>query len=140
MTSDRIARDYLRSAQARRLAIEALLRAGAHPDVVREGQEVVELILKGALRFIGVDPPKRHDVHGVLRHFLDRLPSEWGDGLNEMEEALNRLVRERAPAFYGDEQESVPASDLFGDDDARRALGVVDRLLGMYERLLAREV
>ena len=98
------------------------------------------MILKGTLRFIGADPPKRHDVHGVLRRFLDRLPAEWRDGLNEMEEALNRLVRERAPAFYGDEEESVPASDLFGEEDARRALGVVDRLLGMYERLLAREV
>jgi HEPN domain-containing protein len=47
--SDRLARDYLQRAQARRLALETLLAADAHADVVREAQEVVELILKGTL-------------------------------------------------------------------------------------------
>jgi HEPN domain-containing protein len=74
VTSDRLARDYLRRARARRRALDTLLVEAAHADVVRESQEVVELILKGALRFIGVDPPKRHDVHGVLVRFLERFP------------------------------------------------------------------
>jgi hypothetical protein len=67
----------LRRARGRRQAIEVLFSARLYADVIRESHEIIELILKGALRFIGVDPPKRHDVRGVLMRFLDRLPSEW---------------------------------------------------------------
>jgi len=47
MTSDRLARDYLRRAQARRKALDAPMASVACADVVRESQEIVELILKG---------------------------------------------------------------------------------------------
>lgn len=80
MTSDRIARDYLRRARTRRLALDTLLAAGVHGDVMRQAQEIVELVLKGALRFVGVEPPKRHDVHEIVGQFLGRLPAEWSEG------------------------------------------------------------
>ncbi len=136
MTSDRLARDYLHRARARRIALEALMTARAYPDVVRESQDLVELILKGALRFVGVDPPKRHDVHAVVARFVDRFPAEWRATLGELQGTLVELARERGPAFYGDEEASIPASELFGEADARRAVAVVDRLLAMYARLL----
>lgn len=136
MTSDRIARDYLQQAQARRIALDALLGASAHPAVVRESQEVVELVLKGALRFVGVEPPKRHDVHRVLEQFIERFPPEWRRTLADLRGALDRLVQDRGPAFYGNEAEDIPASELFGEADARRTLAVVDRLLDLYARLL----
>jgi hypothetical protein len=136
VTSDRLARDYLTRARARRKALDTLMASGAHADVVREGQEVVELVLKGALRFIGVDPPKRHDVRAALASHLDRLPVEWRDAIDELGDATSELVQERAHAFYGDEEDLIPASELFDAEDARRALGVVDRLLGLYERLV----
>jgi HEPN domain-containing protein len=111
--------------------------AGAgYPDVVRESQDLVELVLKGALRFVGIEPPKRHDVHGVLPQFLDRFPGEWHDAVREMMGTLTRLAEQRSPAFYGDEEAGIPASALFGEAAAREALGVVDRLLGLYARLL----
>ncbi|MBI4560813.1 MAG: hypothetical protein HY724_02120 [Candidatus Rokubacteria bacterium] len=81
MTSDRLARDYLRRAEARRKALDTLMASGAYADVVRESQEVLELILNGL----------------------------------------------------------VPAFELFGEADAGRALEVVERLLGMYRRLLGEQ-
>lgn len=96
----------------------------------------MEFILKGALRFIGVDPPKRHDVHVVLTQFIDRLPAGWGEALIELRGDLNRLAQERGPAFYGDEAADIPPSELFGEADARRAMAVADRLLDLYTRLL----
>lgn len=136
MTSDRIARDHLRRAAARRLTLVTLLNAGAYADVVRESQDLVELVLKGALRFVGVDPPKKHDVHGVVGRFIDRFPGEWRSTIDELREALDELAANRAPAFYGDEERDVPASELFDEGDARRAMGVADRLLDLYRRLL----
>lgn len=62
MTADELANsDFIRSGK-RLLALELLMQQGAFPDVVREAQEIVELVLKGMLRAIGIDPPKRHDV------------------------------------------------------------------------------
>jgi hypothetical protein len=40
VTSDEMARDYLRRAQARRRALDTLLASGAYPDVVRESRHL----------------------------------------------------------------------------------------------------
>lgn len=136
MTSDRLARDYLRRARLRRRTVDLLMTAGSYPDVVRMSHDVVELVLKGALRFIGADPPKRHDVHRVLGRFVERFPPEWLPALTELREGLDRLAQDRGPAFYGDEEHDVPASDLFSEADARRSVAISDRLLDLYARLL----
>jgi HEPN domain-containing protein len=136
VTSDRLARDYLHRARARRKALDALMGAAAHADVVRQSQDAVELLLKGALRFVGVDPPKRHDVHRILEQFLDRFPPEWRAVWSELRAKLDELAQERGPAFYGDEDAAIPASELFGHADAGRALAIVDRLLDLCGRLL----
>ena len=136
MTSDRIARDYLQQAQARRIAVDALFTARAYPAVVRESQDVVELVLKGALRFVGIEPPKRHDVHDVVERFIDRFPEEWRQAIGALSAGLTQLAQDRAPAFYGNEAEDIPASELFREADARRAITVADRLLDLYTRLL----
>jgi HEPN domain-containing protein len=136
MTSDRFARDYLRRAQARRRALDTLLDSEAYPDAVRESQDLVELVLKRALRLVGVEPPKRHDVHSVVERFLERFPAGWRTAFAELRQALGELAQDRAPAFYGDEAEGVPASELYGEEDARRAVMVADRLLGLYAELL----
>jgi HEPN domain-containing protein len=104
--------------------------------LVCESQEIVELALKRALRFIGVDPPKRHDVLATLRRSVHRLPDERHAAMGELDRAPAELAEERAQAFYGDEGELIPASELYGEEDAKRAVQLVDRWLGMYERLL----
>jgi len=60
-----LAGDYLHKGKARRSARQGLFEEESYDDVVREAQAIVELILKGTLRFIGVDPPKRHDMPPV---------------------------------------------------------------------------
>jgi HEPN domain-containing protein len=134
MTSDRIARDYLE--QARRIAIKALLDARAYPAVVRESQDVVELVLRGALRLVGVEPPKRHDIHDVVQRYLERFPAEWRAAIDELSGALTQLAQDRSPAFYGNEAEDIPASELFDEADAERAIAIADCLLDLYARLL----
>lgn len=136
MTSEGVARDYLRRAQTRRLALDTFLAAELHGDVMRETQEIVELVLKGALRFVGVEPPKRHDVHDIVERFLGRLPAEWAQVVGELRAMLDRLAEERGRAFYGDEVSGTPSSELYGPGDARQAVAIADRLLAMYGRLL----
>jgi HEPN domain-containing protein len=139
VTSEGVARDYLRRAQTRRLALDTFLAAGIYGDVMRETQEIVELVLKGTLRFVGVEPPKRHDVHDIVERFLGRLPAEWVQVVGELRTMLDRLAAERGRAFYGDEVTGTPSSELYGPDDAQQAVAIADRLLAMYGRLLGEE-
>lgn len=136
MNAQALARDYLRKGRARRRALQVLYEEASYDDVVREAQAVVELILQGTLRFIGVDPPKRHDVGGTVREFADRLPASWRGRLDEIEMISRTLFEERGHAFYGDEASLTPASALFGAADAQRAITWVDTLLGLFAALL----
>ena len=56
MTSRKIARDYLTKVETRLEALRLFLDRGRNDDVVREAHEAIELLLKGALRFIGIEP------------------------------------------------------------------------------------
>lgn len=71
--------------------------------MVREAHEAVELLIKGALRFVGIDPPRRHDPAPVLIEHLDRFPPAWRARAEEIREMAERLFGERGHAFYGDE-------------------------------------
>jgi hypothetical protein len=57
MTNPKLPRDYLIRSRKRLKAIALLLEEEAFPDVVRESQEVVELLLKAVLRQC---PPSDH--------------------------------------------------------------------------------
>ncbi|MEO0250111.1 MAG: HEPN domain-containing protein [candidate division WOR-3 bacterium] len=50
MNSLALAREALREASVRLEALELLYQRESYDDVVREAQEIVELVLKGALR------------------------------------------------------------------------------------------
>ena len=73
MTNESLARSYLRKANDRLKVLDLLLKEGGYSDVVREAQEPVELALKGMLRAIGIEPPKLHDVGGLLVQHRDRF-------------------------------------------------------------------
>jgi len=73
MTNRDLARSYIWKAETRIDALEALSKRENFSDVVREAQETVELALKGMLRAVGVEPPKYHDVGGLLMEHRDRF-------------------------------------------------------------------
>lgn len=114
MQNPALARDHLRRAEARLIAIDALHEAKHWADVVRQSQEAVELALKGLLRASGVDPPRIHDVADVLEAELGRLPESLADDLPRLAAASRSLRRDRELAVYG-------ADDLTPSDFYRRA-------------------
>jgi len=71
LTNPDLAKSYLKKATDRLDILELLINKRAYSDVVREAQEIVELALKGMLRAVGVEPPRLHDVGGMLleRHW-----------------------------------------------------------------------
>jgi len=62
-----MASSSLKGAESRPEATEHAFKSRDFPYVVRLSQECVELSLKAALRFVGIEPPKWHDVGIVLK-------------------------------------------------------------------------
>jgi len=54
VTTRKIARDYLGKVEARLDSLRLFLGRGRYDDVVREAHEAIELLLKGALHFVGI--------------------------------------------------------------------------------------
>ena len=121
----------------RRQALQFFFQRQSYDDVVREAREIVELALKGALRCLGIEPPKRHDVAPFLSKATG-LPQKWRRRLAKLEELSEVLAEERSYAFYGDEASDQPASALFGAHDATRAMKWADLSIELLTDLLER--
>jgi len=131
VTADQLAKSYFLRARKRRGALEALMQAEAYPDVVRESQELVELVLKGMLRWIGVDPPHWHDVGPILVEQRDRFPPAVQQQIPRLADISLRLYRDGEAAFYGD-IDLIP-EHVFGRDAAERALAGAGEVLAAIE-------
>lgn len=133
MTADELARSYFSRTAKRMLALRVLMEVESYPDVVREAQEIVELALKGMLRFIGVDPPKWHDVGGILIEHRAKFPQPVQDEIDALAQISLRLRREREAAFYGD-IDLIPER-VFDRDAAQRAFVSAEHVLRVVNLL-----
>lgn len=104
--------------------------------VVRRCQEAVELALKGALLWAGINVPRIHDVGGILRQHTERFPAEFQQALSSMASASRSLRAERETAFYGDEESGLPPEMLYVQEDADEALEKTRFVLAQVERLV----
>lgn len=95
--------------------------------MVREAQELVALALKGMLRWIGIDPPHRHDAGPILLEQIDHFPAALQQELPRLAEISLRLRRDREIAFYGD-IDLLPER-VFGRPAAEQAIAVAERVL-----------
>jgi HEPN domain-containing protein len=126
-----MARSYLRRAGT------VLREAGRLYDeedwslVVRRCQEAVELALKGAMRAAGLEIPHVHDVSGVLRRNVERLPQHLAAEIDLLVSASRRLREEREMAFYGDDATDTEPEALFSRADADQALATARQVVAL---------
>ena len=137
MTTSRMGRLYIEEARGRMSLVQLALERQIWAACVREGQECVELFLKGALRLVGIEPARTHDVADLLRRAADRFP-EWFRGQVEYLASISTaLAGDRGLAFYGDERQELGPQELFDESDAQRAAGNLEFVASQCERLLA---
>lgn len=136
MTSQSLARSYLAKARVRLKALAVLRDEGGYSDVVREAQELVELALKGTLRAVGIEPPKFHDVGGLLVEHRAKFVPSVADRLDRAAEISKRLRRERELAFYGD-IDFVPTEE-YSAADAARAYDEAAWILALADEVIGR--
>ena len=119
MRNPDLARDYIGRASVRLRSLDVLFDGESWADVVRESQEIVELALKALLRVSGIDPPRIHDVSGVILAERERLPVEIHSDLEALANISRQLRRDRELAFYGAE-DPTPAG-FYSREDAEEA-------------------
>ena len=134
MNTKSLAESYLKKAMDRLDILDLLFTKGAFSDVIRESQEVVELSLKGMLRFVGVEPPKIHDVGGLLLEHKDKFPEDIAKQLKKLAEISKRLRKERELAFYGD-IDFIPTEE-YTKQDAQEAIKDTRFVVGTAKKLL----
>jgi HEPN domain-containing protein len=115
-----LAMDYLRRSDARLKALDVLYAESSWADVVREAQEIVELVLKALLRSYGVEAPRVHDVSHIMLREAARLPAGLAKDLPRLAEISKNLRRDRELAYYGSE-DLTPLS-FYSQEDGTKAL------------------
>lgn len=111
--------------------LERAFERAAWNIVVRRAQEIVELSLKGALKMMGIEYPKEHDVGDLFA----RACAARGLGVPEADliavsEISARLARDRQPAFSMERR--------YSREDAARARQGADRVLALIGQLAER--
>jgi len=99
-------------------AVKFLHSRGGYSDVIREAQEVVELYLKGILRFAGIEPPKWHDVGPILLQHWTQIASLDQRTTEKLAEISARLRKEREISLYGD-IDFIPTEEYNAQDSAK---------------------
>jgi HEPN domain-containing protein len=136
MNNQTLAHSYIKKAYDRLDVLDLLESKGAYSDVIREAQETVELALKGMLRLAGIEPPKIHDVGGLLLEHQDKFPTLVKERLAELAEISRWLRKEREIAFYGD-IDFIPTEEYTAEDaadakdGARLVVAMARKLAGM---------
>lgn len=138
MNMKTLAESYLQKATKRLRVLDILLEEEAFSDVVREAQELVELALKGILRYVGIDPPKWHDVGPILAEHVTLLSEELRESLPKLAEISKRLRREREFAFYGD-IDFIPTEE-YTRQDALKAISDARFVVEKASLLIKRRV
>ena len=119
MKNESLAHDYIKRSKSRLKALDVLYDDANWADVVRESQEICELILKAILRLAKIDPPRTHDVSSVMEENLAKLPASIQKEMKKISKISKSLRKDREFAFYG--TEDLTPSEFYQKEDAEEA-------------------
>jgi len=137
MQRNRLVNDYLVRSTKRIKALEFLKSEEDYADVVRESQEVVELLLKALIIAFGLEVPKVHDVSKYIEINKEVFPSVVIDNFERIKEISRKLRKERELSFYGME-DWIP-SEEYTLDEAEQAINWAKEIKSIVERALGKE-
>lgn len=124
----------MKKAITRLKALDLFFKEGDYSDVVREAQEIVELSQKAILRYVGIDPPKWHDVGGIILEHADKFPEGLHKELEEIARISKWLRKERELAFYGD-IDFIPTEE-YTEKDALKAMNGAKKVVDVALRII----
>ncbi|NVM53204.1 MAG: HEPN domain-containing protein [Candidatus Helarchaeota archaeon] len=130
------AKDYLDGSKLRLETAENALNKNVYAYCIRQCQEATELSLKAALKLIGIDYPKWHDVGIVLVKEKVRFPSWFQKIIPKLNNISKLLASQREAAMYGIEISKKSPSSVFTKENAENALEDAKFCVNNVEKLL----
>jgi HEPN domain-containing protein len=89
---------------------------------LRRAQESTEMALKAALRLVGLEVPKVHDVGFFLRENRALFPGWFQEHIDRLARTSRGLRKDREASIYGDESLGLPPQAIFSQADADEAV------------------
>ena len=144
MNNKDLAMDHFNGAKIRLETAENVINKKAYAYCVRQCQEAVELSLKAALRLLGIDFPKWHDVSEVFMSEKDRFPDFFQNNIPKIASISKSLSSKRELAMYGDEERKKSPSDIFNkkiaDEELKNAKFCVGKVEKLFELFLKENI
>jgi len=134
MKNRALTKDYHDRSVIRLAALKVLFEKKGYADVVREAQEIVELISKALLRHLGAEPARVHEVSAQLTEMRPKLEKKYHAALDTLIEVSRELRRDRELAFYG--TEDLTRSEFYSKKDAARALRYAEESVAFVTRVM----
>jgi HEPN domain-containing protein len=134
MKSRSLAKDYVTRAAIRVAVLPVLFDRRGYADVVREAQEIVELVSRARIRHLGVDPARVHDVSTQLQELYARLLPEHRQRLETLIEHSRELRWDHELAFYG--SEDLTPSEFYSQKDADSAFDYARHSVAFVEQIV----
>lgn len=136
MNNLELASAYLDEAKMRIETARRALGEKAFGYCIRQAQEAVELSLKSALRLVGLEPPKWHDVGMILLDYRARFPEWFQHELEGIASTSRWLQREREPSMYGDEDLGLPPARIYTKSYAEKAFKEAEMVIDLVSKLV----
>jgi len=130
-----LAKDHLNQSKIRLKTAGNVINDKAYAYCVRQCQEAVELSLKAALRIVGKDFPKWHDIGVVLIKEKESYPKFFISEIDKLASISEFLASKRELAMYGDDDSKKSPSKLFNKEVAETALKDAKFCLETVEKL-----
>lgn len=132
MRNKELALDYIKRSEIRLLAIDTLYAQRGYADVVRESQEVVELVLKALLRINDLAIPRIHDVSSVIEENKKTFSKLKEEDIEFITTVSRSLRRDRELSFYG--SEDLTPSEFYRKSDAETAKSHAAKVLDIVKK------
>lgn len=134
MTNEERSKHYFNQAEEEHRLIQYYWEKKNWNMVIRESQEVVELLLKGVLKYINVEFPKEHDIGEYFEKILNIRNIEYNkNGMEIIKKASKELASKRAPAYYGEEfytQEEAEKAKDYAEFTKRFIYELMKKIMG----------
>jgi HEPN domain-containing protein len=131
---DKLATTYFKKFRVRVEVLPEYKIRNDYSDVIREGQEALEIFLKGLLRVIGISPTHTHDPGKELKELRDKIPHEFSNMTDDLIRWSRNLRKDRELSFYG--ARDFDPDEEYTEEDAQEVIDFLNKVKKALEKYL----
>lgn len=126
-----LAKSYFLRCKIRFEVLPNYLNKEDYADVIRESQEIIELMQKGLLISVGIQPPKWHDVTKIILENDQLFTKDIILKITELKNDIAWLRGQRELSFYGD-MDFIP-EESYTKEDALKAIACAESIINLIK-------